>query len=278
LKKQSKVDTNDDETETETNTIQVLKLDNIFNFDKEQACYEGQTIDPQGKIPYERWPPIEEVRWNNFKAKCIDHKTGKWYTIGDNGICQGKEGPKRYVNTIIRMKARDSSEYLLSNSKIIAYDAQGDIQKTTANLSEKYTKTTFRFETVPNHEIGYSERRNMGPSENEIIYTQPFTKENAQKLFDLRENDQIQFIVKEQDGKVDDVKPQITVKDTFKLFTESSFTYLFNANYISKEQKEFYMRLAEGEGLIPTQTDDERTASILAQEALSDKQKMASYQ
>ena len=117
----------------------------------------------------------------------------------------------------------------------------------------------------------------MEPSRNELIYNLPFTPENAKQLFNLRENNQIQFIVKEQNSKVYDVKPQITVQDTFKLFVESSFTHLFNANYITKEQKEFNMRIAEGESLIPSQTDDERTASILAQEALSDKQRIASY-
>jgi hypothetical protein len=263
----------------ETNTVESIDIQNIFNFDKEQACYEGQTIDPAGKIPYERWPPIEEVRWSNFKAKCIDTRTGKWYTSGEGtGIPQGKVGPRRYVTAIVRLKARENAEYILSHSKVIGYNAHGDIIKTTANLPEKYTKTIFRFETVPNHDTGYSKRRNMGPSENELIYTMSFTSENAQKLFDLRENDQLQFIVKQEDGKVYEVKPQITIQDTFKLFSEKSFDYLFNANYITKEQKEFNMRIAEGEGLIPKQTDDERTAAILAQEALSQKDKMASYQ
>jgi hypothetical protein len=76
-------------------------------------------MDSENKIPYERWPSIEQKRWENFKAKCIDLKTGKCYTKGENGICQGKEGPKRYVYTMIRMKVKDNTEYLLSNSKII---------------------------------------------------------------------------------------------------------------------------------------------------------------
>jgi hypothetical protein len=172
---------------------------------------------------------------------------------------------------------------LLSSSKIIAYDAHGDIQKTTAHLPEKYNKTIFRFETVPNHETGYSERRNVGPSGSEIVYTLPFTKENAQKLFDLRDgnnnnNNAIQFIVKSDEGQVIGVKPQITLQDTFKLFTENSFEYLYNANYIPIQQK-LNAKQAETEGLIPRQmTDDERTASLIAAQNLSDKQKMSSYQ
>ena len=137
----------------------------------------------------------------------------------------------------------------------------------------------FRFETVPNYKTGYSERRNTGPCGSEVIYTMPFTKENAQKLFDLGDGNNIQFIVKSEDqGKVYEVKPPLTVQDTFKLFAENSFEYLYFPNYISKEEKLLNMRAAEGEGLNPHQTDDDRAASILAQEALSDKQKMASYQ
>jgi hypothetical protein len=144
-------------------------------------------------------------------------------------------------------------------------------------MPEKYTKTLFRFETVPNHETGYAERRNAGPSGSEIIYTLPFSPEAAQKLFDMKDPS-IQFIVKSEDkGRVYEVKPQLTIRETFQLFIEKDFEYLYNANYLSKEQKEFNMRIAEGEGLIPKQTNDERAASILSQEALNQKDKMASY-
>ena len=124
----------------------------------------------------------------------------------------------------------------------------------------------------------------MGPSGSEIVYTLPFEKENAQKLFDLRDgnnnnNNAIQFIVKSDEGQVIGVKPQITLQDTFKLFTENSFEYLYNANYIPIQQKLLNAKQAETEGLIPRQmTDDERTASLIAAQNLSDKQKMSSYQ
>ena len=260
------------------------ELENVFNFDKEVACWSGQFADFEEKIPYARWPPVEQTKWENFRAKYIDVKSGKWYTDGEStGICKGKQGPKRIVSSIIRLKTADNSEYLLSSSNITAYDAHGDIQKMTAHLPEKYNKTIFRFETVPNHETGFSERRNIGPSGSELVYTLPFSKENAQKLFDLRDgnnsnNNAIQFIVKSDEGQVIGVKPQITVNDTFKLFVENDFEYLYHANYIPQAQKLLNAKQAENEGLIPKQTDDERAASILAQESLSDKQKHIAIQ
>ena len=47
------------------NTVEVLELDNIFNFDKEQECYEGHYCDTENKIPYERWTPIERKNDND---------------------------------------------------------------------------------------------------------------------------------------------------------------------------------------------------------------------
>jgi hypothetical protein len=194
LKKPSNVNTN-------TNTEQVLddELDSIFNFHKEEECYKGQYIDLDNKIPFIRSPPPEQVVWDLFKEKCIDPKTGKWFTSGEGtGTPKGKIGPKRYVTSIIRMKASSGAEYLLSQSKIIGYNQSGDPVETNASLPEKYQKTSFRYETTPNYQTGFAERRNQGPSGTETIYTLPFTKENAQKLFDIRENDNIEFIIKNE--------------------------------------------------------------------------------
>ena len=234
------------------------------------ACFKGQYADERNKIEYQRWIPIEEVRWSDFKSKAIDPHTGEYYTNGEgSGIPKGKEGPKRYVTSIIRLKTNDGVEYLLSKSKIIGYNQSGDEISTTADNPEKFTKTNFRWETQPNYDTGFAERRNAGPSGSEIVYTLPFTKEDAQKLFELRDNKQgIQLIVKsEAQDKVYEIKkPDGTLQENFQLFAESDFNYLFNANFLSKEQKEYNMRIAETVGLIPKQTDDERTASILAQE------------
>ena len=261
-------------------TMESPELENIFHWTEEHDCYKNQFMDAENKFQYERWTPVEETRWDNFRAKCIDVQSGKWFTKGENGRCQGKEGPKRYVTAVIRLKSSSGAEYLLSNSRIIGYDASGDPVITTASWPEKYNKTIFRFETVPNYDTGFSERRNTGPCGSDLIYTMPFNKENAQKLFDLRDSSKqdIQFMVKSDEGQVIGVKPQITLQDTFKLFTENSFEYLYNANYIPIQQKLLNAKQAEGEGLIPKMENDERTASLIAQQNLSDKQKLSSYQ
>ena len=92
----------------------------------------------------------------------------------------------------------------------------------------------------------------------------------------MRDGNNIQFIVKSDEGQVIGVKPQLTVQDTFRLFVDNDFDYLYHANYIPQAQKLINAKQAENEGLIPRMTDDERTASINAQASLSQKDKMQS--
>jgi hypothetical protein len=93
----------------------------------------------------------------------------------------------------------------------------------------------------------------------------------------MRDRNNIQFMVKDEiQGKVIGVKPQ-KMEDTFKLWSEPDFTYLYNANYLSKDEKLMGIRAAQEDGLLPRQSLDEINASINAQQSLSDQQKMASY-
>ena len=65
----------------------------------------------------------------------------------------------------------------------------------------------------------------------------PFSKQAAEELFSLRDGNNIQFIVKSDEGQVIGVKPQLTVQDTFRLFVDNDFDYLYHANYIPQAQK-----------------------------------------
>jgi tRNA A37 threonylcarbamoyladenosine synthetase subunit TsaC/SUA5/YrdC len=113
------------------------------------------------------------------------------------------------------------------------------------------------------------------------VYCLPWSKEAAQRLFDLRDNNNdntIQLIVRDDSqGKSVQVKPQITVQDTFDLFVNSDFTYLYHGNYLTKEEKLMSIRQAQEEGLLQSQSNDDTAASILAQESLSQADKMQSY-
>ena len=121
-------------------------------------------------------------------------------------------------------------------------------------------------------------RINTGPTSSEVVYSLPFNKENFQKLWEMRRDNHIRFNSTGESGKKVQVRNQLTPEDTIKLFTENDFEYLRKANYLSISEKEEIRIKAEGELLAPRLTAEERHASIVAQQNLSDKQKMASYQ
>ena len=103
---------NNNTNDSNSITVEAPELDNVFHWQEEHDCYKGQYMDSENKFQYERWTPTEETRWNNFVAKCKD-TNGRWYTSGDGtGRCLGKQGPKRYVTAIIRLKTGNGCRVL----------------------------------------------------------------------------------------------------------------------------------------------------------------------
>ena len=268
---------------TNTDTVtDCPELESIYNFDKEVACYKGQYIDEINKIEYGRWEPVEQTKWNNFRAKCIDVKSEKWFKSGDSTGIRSPTGqrPRRTVTLIIRLKTK-GEEYLLSNSSLVGYNAFGDPVTTAILMPEKWTKTIFAYEQRPNFETGFSSRVNIGPQKTETVYTMEFNKANAEKLFGMRkqEDEEIQLVVKsETAGKIFEVKKQgATLEENFQMFVDSDFSYLFNAMYITPADKLLAMKQAEIDGIINKSSDDEKMASLNAQNNLSQADKMQSY-
>ena len=62
-------------------------------------------------------------------------------------------------------------EFLLTQNKIIGYSQWGDRIISSASLPEKYNKTIFGFQSMPDFEKGVAQRRNMGPQGSELVYT-----------------------------------------------------------------------------------------------------------
>jgi hypothetical protein len=89
----------------------------------------------------------------------------------------------------------------------------------------------------------------QGPSGSEEVYTLPFNKENSKQLFDRRQNDLINFVVKdEQTGKPFQIKDVNSLK-TFELF-QKPFEYLYNAEYQSPQVKAELRQAAIADALI----------------------------
>ena len=158
----------------------------------------------------------------------------------------------------------------------------GDKVRTPVDLPEKYTKTMFGYSM--SYELNKSgvpvpKRVCNGPEGQETIYTLPFNEENLRKLYNLRESDNtITFTVMQEGGLKYQVKPQKTAEDTFKLFLESDFEYLYTAGYMSLQDKIDIRHKAEAQGLAVKLTDEERIASLKAIESSYQKDKQTPFQ
>jgi hypothetical protein len=83
----------------------------------------------------------------------------------------------------------------------------------------------------------------------------PFNEKNLKQLFDNREDDyNITFTVKDEASeKAVEVKREPNINDTFKLFLKP-FQYLFNADYITPQQKAELRQMAIDQGIITPST------------------------
>ena len=113
------------QTSKDDNQTQMLNLDNIFHWKDEENSFagmftEGKYAKSRKPIPYKREKPIEQIRWDNFLSQIVNPMDdNKPYTNGEGrGHCLGKEGPKRVIYSITRLRTNDNSEYLLSNGAI----------------------------------------------------------------------------------------------------------------------------------------------------------------
>ena len=255
------------------------EIDFMPNWRKEEECFKGNK-GPNGK-EYHREKPSEQIRYENFIAKIIDMNTGKPWTSNEGlgSTPKGNIFPKREITTIIRVRRYDNKEYLLSCGSITGYNSFGDPVTTPCDNPERYNKTLFGYEQQLNIKKRALERINTGPIRSEVVFTLPFDKKNALELYKLRKNDhRITFAVWQEGGLKYQVRKQKTTEDTLKLFTEKEFEYLYSANYLSIDEKERIRIDAENQGLVPKLTNEERTAGIIAQKALSQKDKTMPFQ
>ena len=75
-----------------------------------------------------------------------------------------------------------------------------------------------------------------GPGSSETVYTLEFNEANLKSLFDKRENDYVQWVVKEeQSGIAKQIAPEPNVNDTFKLFLKP-FDCTFTTDSISLQK------------------------------------------
>jgi hypothetical protein len=136
----------------------------------------------------------------------------------------------------------------------IAYPSIGESYIEPVSLyvmyPERWVKQHFSYKTEWNDKTKQLEKQLQGTAQAEDIYDLPFTKENLKDLYNQRESDSIQFVVKKEDtGDVRQVEDMSSLK-RFELTRDLSFEDLFKAEYMPAAVKAELRQEAVSQGLI----------------------------
>ena len=208
-----------------------LKQQLLEKWKLEEQCFEDAVMkDLKGKeFKWPRMKPVDQIAFEqNFLDKVLDPDSGHYYPKHDS---EGKpvktpDNPRHVINTIIRIKRADNSEYLYSKGNLISYDGLGDEVKIYVSMPEKWLKTNFEYVKDWDPKRKAIVKNCTGPGSSETVYTLEFNEANLKQLFDKRENDHIMWVVKEeQSGLAKQIAPEPNINDTYKLFLKP-FEYL----------------------------------------------------
>jgi hypothetical protein len=109
----------------------------------------------------------------------------------------------------------------------------------------------FHYKKVWNEKTSQLEKQLEVPQGSQTVYTLPFNKENLKELYDQRESDNIQFIVKDETGKAVEIKDMSgSSQKSYELFRDSDFDYLIKGDFIPAVVKSKLRAEAVAQGLI----------------------------
>ena len=240
-------------------TIDFKKLEQDFmpGFQKEKEYYKKAIItggrdsitgknlpdttlvkDPSpGELAYYRWlerVTDDNMRWNPAKDEKGNEVKGT--------------GARQIVDHIIRVKTV-KGEFLITASRLQGYDHLGNMTGVSCSTPEKHMKRIFNFTRMIDNNTGRVITQCLGVSSEEEVYDMPFNEKNVRKLVKLRAGDNITFNVKnlvsnKASGNTVLVPSQDSIEQTIKFFMQP-FDYLFNEQYLSKEQKSYNLLVSK---------------------------------
>ena len=190
------------------------------------------------------WPIIPdptELAYLNWLADITDPTTDQYYESHDGETATYK------VHQIIRIKLIDGSEKLYSIGQLIGYNQFKDEKTHPCHSPEVHERTRFKHETEMDPKTKKLKRVTTAIAGVDNVYDLPFTPENADELFKKRANEYIQLTVKqEQNNESHSINYGAnSLAQTFAMFKSKPFDYLYNAEFLSPEQKAEAQRKAE---------------------------------
>jgi hypothetical protein len=227
----------------------------IKDVDQKSKFKKKSDIDEE-PMTWPREKSGKETAYERFLEEALNPKNGEFYPQKDeDGRSIKNTGAMYYITDIYRIRRATGEEFLYTKGRIDAFNSLGDPISHSTSKPEIWTKTNFNYKTEYNDKTKQMEKVLQGPSGSEEVCIMPFTKENLKELYDRRQNELINFVVKdEQTGKPFQVKDVNSLK-TFELF-QKPFEFLYNAEYIPPEVKQELRQAAVSQGLIGGTTSD----------------------
>jgi hypothetical protein len=220
---------------------------------KYEQCFEQEKVgmkdihgrkklDRDGKPEIAPWPhdkPIAMISYENFLKVIVDPSTNEYFPARnkDGSAIKGTTA-KHIVNQVIRVRRKDGSEVLYSQGRIEGYDAMGNRVHSNCAGPEKWRKTLFDRKRIYDPRTNSTITQTVGTLGSEEVYEMRFNEKNLKELVSLRENDSDLFlaVTDEQSGRGVSVRKESNLNKTLELFLKP-FNFLFNAEYISPQQR-----------------------------------------
>ena len=197
---------------------------------KEDKCFEDEqveVIDRKGKKstrPFLHDRSQRQINYEELLKVIVNPETNEYNPARnkEGGAIKGT-GAKHIVTQIMRIRTKkDRSEYLITQGAISGFDAFGNVVRRNCASPEMWTRTIFDHQRIYNEKTNSTKMQTVGTLAQETVYEMPFNEKNLKEVFELRENDSIQFSVKDEGhgpgGHPVEVKKEPNINDTFKLF------------------------------------------------------------
>jgi len=238
-------------------TAKSPKVDLMPKYALQRKCFTEARIRDVKTGKWSTWPyiaTIDQISFERWLGDVTDPDTGYFYPKRDkkgNPIKTTTDNiPEYKIQAIVRLKRMDNSEFLVSKGIFIGYNNLGDMVRHFVSKPESWNRTDFKWERQWNDNRKMLEHICMDPSGLKEVYTMPFNEKNLKELFDKRENDHIiSFSIRdEKTGNVKAVEG-VNIQETYQMFLKE-FRYLFNADYLTPQQKALIRQEAYDRGFI----------------------------
>jgi hypothetical protein len=207
-----------------------------MDYERTRQLYEeiGQLKKFEETPDFNRYK--KEQKWNEkvkskrtgeyHQAEYLKNKdivSPKWTLPHVDGEGRPLEYPLKYVNGIFRVRIADGTEWLKSTQEWWGLDSAGNALNLSMNYKECFDEIRPFYTSKPKTRERDAEMiLEITSIEHNIKYTLPFTPENAQKLYDMR-NGSCSLVIKDE-SRGD--KPPYEVA-SFEHFKSRSFDELW---------------------------------------------------